>query len=491
MSVKLVYKDIAVGAAEDAAVTTTDAQDISDVTRLPETADTPPVATGEWNMWLLNGTRKVYANQPIAFWSTEMSGADGTFQTPPTVTIAFDQQYTSLGITLYFAREVGEFCSSVTLKWYKEGELLSSKDYQPDSAVYFCENTVAAYDQLTVELYATSLPYRYARIDGILFGISREFTARNLRSVSVGQEIDLISSALPEDYCDWTLESPEAVDYIFQKKQPVEVYDGSSLVGVYYIESAKRRSATMYDIACVDAIGVLDQSVFPEALYLTETNAKAEIEKILGDSFALEMDAALSGAAIKGYIPECTKREALQYIAFALGAVVDTSGTAKIKVWLPDTGEPAEISAKNTFTGSDVETSDLVTKVIVTAYTITDARPGEGDDSIQYNGVDYKCVPAEYAVESPDIVSTDKLNEMQYKECYLINTDNGQEAAERCYDYHARRQVHSLSFKMNGEHIGDYVTTHTPWESVIVGNITKMTMNFSNITVADAEVLGS
>ena len=54
MGVKLIYKDVALGADEDAAVTTSSAESFSDVARLPFGVETPAIATGELNGWGLS-----------------------------------------------------------------------------------------------------------------------------------------------------------------------------------------------------------------------------------------------------------------------------------------------------------------------------------------------------------------------------------------------------------------------------------------------------
>lgn len=51
MGVKLVYKDLALGADEDAVVTTSAKEPFSDITKLPFGVETPTIATVEPNGW--------------------------------------------------------------------------------------------------------------------------------------------------------------------------------------------------------------------------------------------------------------------------------------------------------------------------------------------------------------------------------------------------------------------------------------------------------
>ena len=54
---KIIYKDIAPGAAEAATPEATSAEEFSDLALLPFGAGTPAVATLEHNRWVLDGAR--------------------------------------------------------------------------------------------------------------------------------------------------------------------------------------------------------------------------------------------------------------------------------------------------------------------------------------------------------------------------------------------------------------------------------------------------
>ena len=76
MSSKLIYRDVAVGADEDAVITATGASVASDTTLLPDGAGAPALVTLEKNLWVLDGGYTLYDAQPIAFLSSALSGAD-------------------------------------------------------------------------------------------------------------------------------------------------------------------------------------------------------------------------------------------------------------------------------------------------------------------------------------------------------------------------------------------------------------------------------
>ncbi len=171
----VLYKDIAPGAEDDANVSTNGAMPFCDISKLPPGGASTAIASGELNCWGLDGSFEPLNGQDIAFWSSAMSGADGMFESPPVITVAFDQQYSSLGVTLAADTATGGYCDSVNIKWYQGATLKADVDFTPDSAVYYCRQKVTSYDKIVITLNSTNLPYRYAKLEHIIFGVYRTF----------------------------------------------------------------------------------------------------------------------------------------------------------------------------------------------------------------------------------------------------------------------------------------------------------------------------
>lgn len=220
---RIVYKDIAVGAEEDASVTTTAAVSGSNPAALPAGVETVPLSTLELNHWLLGGDREIKKSQPVGFWSTQLSGEDGVFASPPTITIVFDQKYTSLGVSLRFGASTGDYCSDVKISWYQGTTLLTEASFQPDGPEYYCENKAEAYNKIIIQLNRTSLPVKRARLTRIMFGITRTFLRDELRSVNVTQQVDLISMEAAVNTTDFQLDSKHDIEYMFQLRQPLSI----------------------------------------------------------------------------------------------------------------------------------------------------------------------------------------------------------------------------------------------------------------------------
>lgn len=487
MSVRIVYEDIAVGAREDAEISSTAAQAGSRPADLPAGVEPVPIATLELNHWLLGGDRQLKRSQPIGFWSAQVSGGTGTFASPPTITVDFGRQYTSLGIYLRFDTATGDYCSALDIRWYRGTKLLDEKTFFPDGTEYFCENTVQAYSRVVIQLKKTHLPYRRARLSRILFGIIRTFLRDELRQVKVTEQVDLISAEAAVNTLDFQLDSKSDVEYMFQLRQPVYAYNGEVLVGVFYISDSSRKGEHLYSLSCVDAIGVLDEDTVPAAVYEARP-ARSMLEEVLDGKFRLELDPVLEGETVTGYLPDCTRREALHQIAFALRAIVDTSGTGGVRVYrLPD-GAPVELPPGRVYTGGSVDTSAVVTAVSVTAHSYS--RTGGGSDTIEVGGVTWYHTAAVATIKNPGITPSDKQNVKEVKDATLVNPENVAEVAQGVYSYYMRRSSRRVKFVMTGEKPGSHVTVPTPWGARVTGHIASMSITLSGIAAADCEVVG-
>lgn len=487
MSVRIVYEDVAAGAEDNAVVATRDAQDFSDPSLLPQEAYDGAIASLEPYSWRLDGSRSILDGQPIAFWSREMSGAGGRFDHPPEITITFGNRYTSPGLFLVFDTASGDYCTSVTVEWYQGPIQLWKETFLPLGPEAFCGKTVEAYDKLVLRFNATSRPERYAKLTHIVFGVARTFERPELRNVRVTEEVSITSTEVAVNTLDFTLDSKSNVEYMFQLKQPVSAFDGSTLIGVFYINSSKHRASGLYDVACIDAIGVLDESIFPGGMY-SGYPARALLEEILDSHFDLELDKPLREAAVTGYLPECSRREALQQVAFALCAMVDTSGSAAIRVYKDKENTPKKLPLERVYTGGTVDTAAVVTAVRVTAHSYSTA--GSGNDTVEVDGVTYYHTATVTTIANPNATASDKQNVVDVSNATLVHPGNVSAVVQHLYNYYVMRDTQNVRIVMDVEKPGDRTAAATPWGTLVNGYITSMRITLSGIAAADCEIVG-
>lgn len=491
MAVKLVYSDIALGAKENATVTTVpEVEGFSSPALLPYGVHTGAVATCEPNAWGLSHDYKVRGTQQFALWSKERSDDAGKFKSPLVIEINFTEQYTSTALTLRFAPDAGEYCTGMRVAWFQGSTVKSNKYFFPTSGLYVVENTVEAFDRIKIMFDSTNLPQRRLKIEQIVIGVIREFTGRELTSAQFVHEIDFISNTVPVNVLDASFHSDGEAEYLFQRKQPVEALNGADLIGVYYIEKGERTSSQNYSITCQDAIGVLDLDTYAGGLWFEETPIETILADVIGGAFEIEIAEALAGSTLKGCIPAGgTKRAALQQIAFALGACIDTAGTSKIKLFLPATGEGKEIPAQETYTGGKVTTEDIVTEVSVMGYEIQDRPPEDEEEGIEFDGVEYAVLKSEFAATNPNTSAGTLPNRIAFENCYLISHTNAQSRADAILAYYMRRNTYSAKHIVKGQNLGERASVVLPWGDVEKANIKKMTISVTGLTVSDTEFL--
>lgn len=479
---KVIYRDIAVGAAESSAITATQSTEESKPQLLAAGVDIGKVITLEHNRWLLDGTFGLtYEEITPAFWSTSLSKDDCTFDIEPEITISFSKQFSSMGVTLVFDTATGEYCSFVNLKWYQGETLKADLDFEPDSTEYFCSKRVESYDKIVLTLKKTSIPGRRAKLNHILFGITRVFERGELRDASLTNQMDEVSLELPASTFKWTLESKTDVDYLFQLRQPVEVQNDENTLGVYYIDSSDRKSARTYKISCKDALGVLDDTPFLGDAYISGVSAKSLLNT-LASPFTVEYADDVPDTSLVGILEAGTKRTAIQQVLFAWGVCMATDGGETLRVFnLPST--VTQIPQSRTMTGASVSTDSVVTKVEVIAHTYA----LDANGSIEINNQKYVDTTASYSVSNPNLIATDKENIKKVEHATLVSPTIGQAVAQRVYDYYAKRDTISAKIVYAGEKLGDCLSIYTPWGTLLTGNLNKMEIALSNTVVYRAE----
>lgn len=478
------YRDIAVGAAEAASIAAIGQTAESEVQRLAVGVPTRAIPTMEPNRWLLDGSfQPFYDEDSYGYWSDEISDETGAFTTDPVLTVSFSKQFSSMGISLIFDEQTGEYCSKIHLQWYQGDALKAEKTYYPNEVQYFCSNRIESYDKVVIIIQQTNLPIRRAKINKILFGVTRVFGMNELRDAAITNQMDESTLQLPSSTFTWTLDSIHPVDYMFQLKQPVEVRNGDNLLGVYYIDGSNRKSQTVYRVECKDALGVLDEKDFPGAVYLGGISAKTLLES-LAQPFEVEYLDGVEDTTLTGVLLNGTNRSAIQQVLFAWGVCIATDAGETLRVFnLPNTTK--EIEKDLTFTGATVKTSSIVTQVEVTAHTYTEAESG----GVMVNGIRYNDEQQVFVVKNPDVIATDKVNVKTMKAATLISPDIGQETAQRIYDWYCKRDTISAKIVYDGERLGDRVRIYTPWDTLMEGHLQKMEISLSNTVVYRAEVV--
>lgn len=346
--------------------------------------------TLENRRFLMDGSFELWPENPEkmfwGLWSQQQSGTDGLFENPPILEVDFGTPHSSAGITLHFYEPTEEWASEVLIQWYgSSGALLHSAQFAPDAADYYCKTKVENYSRLSITFLGTNYAGRYLKLSGIDYGAALSFEGDQVVEASVLEEIDPLSAEISINTLQMKLYSenaafyslnPEGLHDVLQQKQKVTVWMDiqSDLlgadrtghnIGTFYLSDWNNPSAVMAEFEAVDAMGLLNTD--PWEGTIVDTTAGELTAQIL-KGYAYELSPVYAAERVQGYLPAGSRRDALQQLAFALGAVVDCSRGEEIRIYPLPQRPSSLIGPDRKFTNGRIRMRPLVTGVVVTAH---------------------------------------------------------------------------------------------------------------------------
>ena len=509
MSLEINYLDAPEGAQEKATAVGENANIISNDMLVITGARDVPWATLEPGVWRLDGTRKILPDDPApGWWSKERSGVDGRFSTIPKIKITFPLPYAATGLTFTFSPSTDQYCSEIRVTWYNGQTLLMSKIYYPDSPRWTLEETVSSFDVVEIDLFETNNPGQFAKIQRIEIGRTVLFGAHEIVKVNLLNEIDPSLCDLPYDTMIFEMHDPKHRSFLPQENQRVELIQDGNLRSVQYITSSTRKSKSDYTIKCQSCIGLLNED-FLGGLY-SDKSVRELLADILGE-WEFELDNVFEKVTVTGYLPVCTQREALQRVAFAIGAMVTTQDSSKIRLLPVPKVTSNRFASKDIFVGGKVKTAPRYAKVEIYSHSyskcgeteiLMDGEEVNGNDvlitflnpyydysitggTITGSDVNWITVTADGAVtvkakgylhstrphikRNPEATAKERGNSISIKEATLIHSGNVQEALDRLYTSVQRRQTTDQDVIISGQKAGQIVSSLTPWGTITRG----------------------
>ncbi len=539
-----------VSAKPDSSPSCPDKQPFVDIDQLKLDAVTAlPAATLEPNYWLLDGSRVAFPDEPETktwgLWSESMSGADGAFAAPPVLKVEFTGNHSSMGISFEFDPHGNNHPSHINIKWYNGTTLLADEDFHPDSWQYSALKTVENYDKLVITFFSMSVPYRYLKLQKINYGVLRNFGTDEVIEAGILEEINPISAELSINTLNFRLHSPDAefnilnpqgIYTLLQQRQPLVVterVDGTDKpMGTFFLDEWENQTENTFRMAAMDAIGIMDGTTYKGGM--VNDDAAAIMAAILDDAgFGYDIDSSYASVNVSGWLPISSHREALQQVAFAVGAVVDTSRGDIVRVYPLSGATAGTITKDRRFTGGGVKMRGLVTGVEVTAhnyvagseaielfngslaagqYEITFSEPAHSlsisgatitasncnyarvnvaaSGDVTLTGKRYVDTTQVYGVYMGTLPAGSKENILKVEEATLVSGNNAQDVAQRVYDYYQRRIEQTVSMVLDTEQVGQTVEVETLYNELRAGTIESLETDLTGGCVAKAVIVG-
>ncbi len=531
MSLQVKYVDVPLGAKEVARANTTACQSFGQEQQLLSGASDTPWATLEPDSWKLDGTRGLLPESPadVGWWSLHRSGENGRFLQIPTIQILLPQTYTATGITFDFWASLQHWCSEVLVVWYREGVVLQEVAAFPDSAHWVLDQLVEDFDRVDIHLLATNQPGHFAKIQQLQIGQIAIFGADELVQVRLLQEVDPSLCALSVDTLSVTVRDRKNRVIFPQKNQSMQLYRDGELLASHYVSDFSRQGQWDYQFRCKSSIGRL------EDLYLggiVLNNAGGVLKELLPD-IPYQVDPGLERVELNGYLPVCTRREALQQLAFAIGAVVTTRADGMICLRYPQTELGGSFTDDGIFMGAKVTQKTRIAQVQLIAhkYLLGDKREtllreeavrgqnvlylfsqphydyeitggiltGQGenwvtitaDADVTLTALNYVHTTAVYSKADPKATAEEQGNTVVVKNATLVSKWNANQVLQRLYDHYTMRNLLQQQVVMSGQQVGQLVRSANPWNTDTEGYLVSVESDFTGTgQTAEITILG-
>lgn len=542
---------IDVTAKPDTTVTASDKQSFIDVQDLALDGVCPALsATLEKDYWKLDGSYEPFPDSPQntswGIWSNSMSDENGVFSVPPVIELSFQNIHKTAGLTFEFCPYGNNYCNHMLIQWYLDDAVIKEAEFYP--AAWRCEYrcTVEKYNKLIITFYSTNKPYRYLKVQNIQHGINEYFSEDEIETASVLEEVDISALELSVNTLEFRLRTanddfdifnPKGLYNLLQKKQQlcVEGYVDGGLInfGYFYLDNWNDDEGET-ELTAQDAIGIMSNTTFKGNIY-EGVKALNVIDEIMNDAgFGYSVDSRIGDMKISGWLPICTHREALQQVAFALGAYVDTSRGGMVRIRFgADEDVIYNIGMDRKAVGSSATLKEYISGVSITEHsyvlgtTVEELYKGNlyaGDNEITFSepsvvtavsggtlkesGVNYCIVnmtadgevivkgkkytdnTSVITVNADTVAAGEKENIKTVTDATLINNKNSLYVAQMLLNSYQKRIEQNLSFVLNRETVGSNASVEVYKDYFKNAVITKLETDLVNGFVTKAVVIG-
>lgn len=236
---------------------------------------------------------------------------DGESNFPFKIEISLKGFYSMSGLTIKSRNVI----KSMKIEAFQDNALVASGQFTGGEEEFFplvIDNANSI--TLTVEQVE---PLSFVGIWGIQFGTDREFGDESIISASVSKLYSLTAKSLEYDTLDLTVLDPQRGDYLVQNKQAIDFCVGDNPIERFYANQGAENGDNTTTIQAYNVVSIFEAQTLGG---FTGGGASLVIERLLkplGYNM-VGMDVA-NAPTIDGYLPICSIREALQYIAIGSG----------------------------------------------------------------------------------------------------------------------------------------------------------------------------
>ena len=323
-------------------------------------------------------------------------------------------------------------------------------------------------------------------------------------------------------------------------------FNDDQYIGKFYVSDARRTGKNVYTITAVSAMGILDGLTYYGKLFLNQPLSDVLNDIILTDGlrdtntpFLTDLNASivlsdgLDTVKVSGWIPSCTKREALHHVLFAQGLNIFKAENDAFLISRISASSVGGIDPKNVYDSGSVDLTDRVKVIEVTEHAFVPNPNAE--DVVLYDNteaaVDMEATvsfdAAPIMVDTITATGTIKIKQknencavvsgvgtltgkpyshtshtitrtnsnvidgetITVSDATLVNSLNSNAVADRLFAYYTQRKQMQLPIVLHGERCGLKYGCVSPYGDDVDAYIAAMTINASAVAKADCRMI--
>lgn len=237
---------------------------------------------------------------------------DGESNFPFKLEISLKGYYSMSGLTIKSRNVI----KSLKIEAFRDNAPVASGQFTGSEKEEFFPLVIDNANSITLTVEQVD-PLSFIGIWGIQFGTAREFGDESIISASVSKLYSLTAKSLEYDTLDLTVLDPQRGDYLVQNKQTIDFCVGEKPIERFYANQGTENGDNTTTIQAYNVVSVFETQTLGGFFGADASRVIELIIKPIGYN-VLGMDIA-NAPTIDGYLPICTIREALQYIAVGSG----------------------------------------------------------------------------------------------------------------------------------------------------------------------------
>jgi hypothetical protein len=237
--------------------------------------------------------------------------ADGATNSPFKIEISLKGFYSMSGLTIKSRNVI----KSLKIEAFRDNEPVASGQFVGNEKEEFFPLVIDNANSVTLTVEQVE-PLSFIGIWGIQFGTDREFGDESIISASVSKLYSLTAKSLEYDTLDLTVLDPQRGDYIVQNKQTIDFCVGEKNIERFFANQGAENGDNTTTIQAYNVVSIFEAQTLGGFFGAGANQVIRALVKPLGYDISID---EWKEPDIDGYIPICSVREALQYIAIGSG----------------------------------------------------------------------------------------------------------------------------------------------------------------------------